>query len=138
MRAGVVCMNQCPLIRGVNDDADTLTELYRKLSFAGVAPYYLFQGRPTAGNEPYEVPIVEGYEAFDQARRRVSGLAARARMCMSHESGKVEILGIDDECMYMRYHRAKDPADAGRIMVFQRDDRASWLDDLRPVGARPR
>lgn len=134
MRAGVVCVNQCPLIRGVNADEETLTELYRKLSHAGVPPYYLFQGRPTEGNEPYEVPIVEGFRVFEAARRNVSGLAARARMCMSHESGKVEILGVDRLNIYMRYHRAKNPLDMGRFMIFERDDSACWLDQLRPAG----
>ena len=134
LRAGVICVNQCPLIQGVNDSVETLAELYRELSFMGVPPYYLFQGRPTAGNEPYELPIARGFAMFDEARTRVSGLAARARMCMSHESGKIEILGMDAERFYMRYHRAKNPADAGRFMIFERDDAAYWLDQLEPVG----
>jgi KamA family protein len=132
MRAGVITVNQCPLIKGVNDSVETLTELYRQLSFIGVPPYYLFQGRPTEGNEPFEVPLARGFRIFEEARQRVSGLAARARMCMSHESGKVEILAMDSSRFYMRYHRAKDPANAGRFLIFRRDDRAFWLDQLRP------
>lgn len=134
IRAGVICVNQCPLIKGVNDSVETLTELYRELSFMGVPPYYLFQGRPTEGNEPYELPLAAGFEMFDEARARVSGLAARARMCMSHESGKIEILAMDEEHFYLRYHRAKNPADTGRFMIFRRDDEAHWLDQLEPVG----
>lgn len=57
---GLICLNQCPLIKGVNDDPDVLAQMYSKLSFIGCPPYYLFQGRPTAGNEPYEVPLVRG------------------------------------------------------------------------------
>ena len=132
-RCGVIAVNQCPLIRGVNDDASTLAELFRKLSFMGVPPYYLFQGRPTAGNAPYEVPIVRGYALFEAAKTRVSGLAKRARYVMSHERGKIEIVGIDEQRIYLRFHRAKDPADEGRFMVYQRDDQASWLDHLVPV-----
>ena len=60
LRNGVICVNQCPLIRGINDDPDVLAEMYSKLSYIGCPPYYLFQGRPTAGNEPYEVPIRAG------------------------------------------------------------------------------
>lgn len=133
MRCGVVAVNQCPLIRGVNDDAEVLAELFRRLSFIGVPPYYLFQGRPTAGNAPYEVPIVRGYALFEAAKTRVSGLAKRARFVMSHERGKIEIVGIDDQRMYLRFHRAKDPADEGRMMVYLRDETASWLDQLTPV-----
>ncbi|MEM7248143.1 MAG: KamA family radical SAM protein [Acidobacteriota bacterium] len=137
MRAGVTCVNQCPMIRGVNSSAETLTELYRKLSFAGIPPYYLFQGRPTEGNEAYEVPIVEGFKMFDEARRRVSGLAARARMAMSHEMGKIEILAIDEEFIYLRFHRAKNPADRGRFMVAARNDDAFWFDQLEVVRSFP-
>ena len=133
LRSGVICVNQCPLIRGVNDDAATLAEMYSRLSYIGCPPYYLFQGRPTAGNEPYEVPIVRGWRIFRDALRRGSGLARRAKYCMSHETGKVEIVGVDNERIYLRYHQAKDPADLGRFFARPRDDGASWLDDLAPV-----
>ena len=133
LRNGVICVNQCPLIRGVNDDAATLAEMYATLSYIGCPPYYLFQGRPTAGNEPYEVPIVRGWHLFRDALGRGSGLARRAKYCMSHATGKVEIVGVDDERIYLRYHQAKDPADLGRFFARRRDDQASWLDDLAAV-----
>lgn len=133
LRNGVICVNQCPLIRGVNDDAATLAEMYSRLSYIGCPPYYLFQGRPTAGNEPYEVPIVRGWHLFQDALRRGSGLARRAKYCMSHATGKVEIVGIDEQRIYLRYHQAKDPADLGRFFARPRDDGASWLDDLAAV-----
>lgn len=133
LRAGVVAVNQCPLIRGVNDDAQVLAELFRRLSFIGVPPYYLFQGRPTAGNQPFELPIVRGYSLFEQAKTMVSGLAKRARFVMSHARGKIEIVGVDSERMYLRFHRARDPADEGRFLVFRRDDQAYWLDQLQPL-----
>jgi KamA family protein len=134
---GVVCVNQCPLIKGINDDAEVLSDLYRKLSWIGCAPYYLFQGRPTVGNEPYEVPIVRGWEVFREALTRGSGLASRPRYVMSHATGKVEILGVDERYIYMRYHRAKDPENRGRFLVFHRDDSAYWLDHLRPADGSP-
>jgi KamA family protein len=133
MEAGAIIVNQCPLIRGVNDDPEILGEMYRKLEAIGVPPYYLFQGRPTAGNEPYEVPIVEGWSIFDRARRSASGLGRRARFSMSHETGKIEIVGVDDNHIYMRYHQAKDPMNESRFMVFKRNDTAYWLDQLEPV-----
>ncbi len=137
IRNGVICVNQCPLIKGINDDADVLTTLFRKLSYVGCPPYYFFQGRPTAGNEPYEVPIVRGWGIFSEALRRGSGLARRARYVMSHETGKIEILAVDDQHIYLRYHRAKDPALRGRFMIYKRNDEAYWLDDLEPAKASP-
>lgn len=134
MKAGAIVVNQCPLIKGVNDDAEALAELWQKLSFIGASQYYLFQGRPTAGNAPFEVPIARGFQLFEEAKRLgVSGLAKRARFSMSHDSGKIEVVGMDEKHFYLRYHRALDPADEGRFMVFERDDKASWFDDLKPV-----
>jgi KamA family protein len=131
--AGVMMVNQCPIIRGVNDDPRVLAGLFRELSFIGSPQYYVFQGRPTAGNEPYEVPIVEGYQIFTEANRQVSGLAKRARFAMSHRTGKIEIFGVDDRYIYMKYHRAHRKNDYGQVVVALRDDDAHWLDQLTVV-----
>jgi KamA family protein len=131
--SGAILCNQCPIIKGVNDSAETLAELFRLLSFIGCPPYYIFQGRPTAGNEPYEVPITRGYQLVQDATRHLSGLAARVRFCMSHATGKIEINGVDEDHIYLRYHRAKDSTMVGKILVFHRDDDAYWLDQLRPA-----
>ncbi|MCH7995807.1 MAG: 4Fe-4S cluster-binding domain-containing protein, partial [Planctomycetes bacterium] len=133
IRNGVICVNQCPLIRGVNDDAAILTELFRRLSYIGCTPYYLFQGRPTAGNVPYSFPIVRGWQICSEAVRRGSGLARRARFAMSHETGKIEVLAVDDRHIYLRYHRAKRPELRGQFMIYKRDDRACWFDELEPA-----
>ena len=130
LRAGVVVTNQTPLLRGVNDSAEVLAELFRSLSFLGVPPYYLFQCRPTRGNAGFAVPLVEGYRHFEEAHRRVSGLAKRARYVMSHDLGKIEIVGVDRDKIYLKFHRARRPDDAGRFLVFTRDDSAAWLDEL--------
>jgi len=137
IRCGVICVNQCPLIKGINDDPDVLAEMYRELSFIGCPPYYLFQCRPTAGNEPYAVPIVRGWEIFREALRKRSGLARRARFVMSHATGKIEIAGVDQERIYLRYHRAKDGSLRGRFMACHRNDKAQWFDDLEPIGESP-
>ncbi|MBU1236574.1 MAG: KamA family radical SAM protein [Gammaproteobacteria bacterium] len=133
IRAGVIMTNQCPMIAGINDDPAVLSDLFRRLSWIGCPPYYVFQGRPTAGNDPYKVPIVRGWEIFREALRYGSGLARRARFVMSHETGKIEILGVDEKQIYLRYQRAKDADLRGRFLVYQRNDDAYWLDDLVPV-----
>jgi len=132
-RCGVITINQCPLVRDINDNAEVLAELFSKLSFAGVPPYYIFQCRPTSGNQTYKVPFVRGYSIIENAKRKVSGLARRAKYVMSHASGKIELVGMDYERIYMRYHRAKNPDDEGRFLIFERSDRAAWLEDLTPV-----
>jgi lysine 2,3-aminomutase len=131
--AGVVCVNQNPIIRGISDTPKVLSDLWNELSYIGVPQYYVFQGRPTSGNEPYELPIVESYFAVEEAKKKCSGLAKRVKYCMSHESGKVEILAVDDKYIYMKYHQAKYAKDAQRFFICHRDDSAYWLDQLKPV-----
>lgn len=133
MEAGAIIVNQCPLIAGINDDPEVLAQLFRKLSFIGAPQYYLFQGRPTAGNAPFEVPIVRGYFLFEEAKKRVSGLAKRARFVMSHERGKIEIVGVTDTRIFLRFHRARNPLEEGRFLSFYRNDAACWLEDLVPA-----
>jgi KamA family protein len=132
IRAGAIMTNQCPMIAGINDDPMVLSELFRKLSWIGCPPYYLFQGRPTAGNDPYKIPIIRGWEIFREALRHGAGLARRARYVMSHETGKIEILAVDAQHIYMRYQRAKDASLRGRFLIYKRNDEAYWLDDLEP------
>jgi KamA family protein len=134
LRSGALVANQSPILRGINDDPEVLAELMRKLSSIGVPPYYFFQCRPTAGNKVFAVPIVESYINLEQAKRLVSGLAKRAKYVMSHATGKIEILGLTDKRIYLKYHRARDPRDESRFMAFARDDSAYWLDDLRKIG----
>jgi lysine 2,3-aminomutase len=129
LRSGAIVVNQSPLIRGINDDSGTLANLFARLSFIGVPPYYIFQCRPTEGNKSYSVPIEEAYEIFSDAQSRVSGLARRARFSMSHRTGKIEVAAMTGEHIVFRYHRAADDENAGRVMIFERNPQAHWLDD---------
>jgi KamA family protein len=132
-KAGAITANQTPLIRGVNDDPETLATLLARLSFMGAVPYYIFQCRPAVGNRAYTVPIEAGCEIVEQARSRVSGLAKRLRFVMSHATGKIEILGKLSDRVYFRYHRAANDADSGRMLAFASNPQACWLDDYEEV-----
>ncbi|MDE0177375.1 MAG: EF-P beta-lysylation protein EpmB [Gammaproteobacteria bacterium] len=48
-------LNQSVLLRGVNDDADTLVELSERLFGAGVLPYYLHMPDAVAGTAHFDV-----------------------------------------------------------------------------------
>lgn len=127
--AGAIVVNQTPLLRGINSDPATLTELFKKLSFIGVPPYYVFQCRPTLGNRLFEMPVEESYIVFEKARASCSGLAKRARFVMSHATGKIEVVGMTDTAIYFKYHQAADPRDVGRFMAFRNNPEAFWFDD---------
>ncbi|MDH4183906.1 MAG: KamA family radical SAM protein [Nitrospinota bacterium] len=130
---GMVLLNQAPILRGVNDNPDTLRELFQILCRNGCAPYYMFQGRPVKGNRRFCIPITEAFQIFQQAIGGVSGISKRVRFVMSHSTGKIEIVGLDRQYIYTRYRRAKSAMNQERFMVFHRDDQAYWLEDLEPV-----
>lgn len=130
-RAGAITVNQSPLIRGVNDQPEVIAELFSKLSYNGVVPYYLFLCRPTTGNQPYILPIETALEIFEEARRSLAGLAKNVRLCMSHKTGKIEVVGKFGNKVIFRYHRAPDPRDCGRVLMFDSHPTAGWLDDYQ-------
>ncbi|RMG59225.1 MAG: KamA family radical SAM protein [Deltaproteobacteria bacterium] len=130
LKAGLLIHNQTVLLRGVNDDPETLSELMRKLIKVGVHPYYVFQCRPVVGILHMQVPISKGITIVEKAKSRLSGPAKMFRYIMSHRTGKIEIVGQDSERIYFKYHQAKDPRRAGKFFSLERDDSACWLDEL--------
>jgi lysine 2,3-aminomutase len=127
--AGAIPTNQTPLLRGVNDDPAVLAELFKKLSFIGVPPYYVFQCRPTLGNQHFTIPVEESYRIYEEAKRQCSGLAKRSHFVMSHRTGKIAIVGLDNTNIYFKYHQAAQEDDIGKFMVSTRNPDAYWYDD---------
>jgi len=73
--AGIALVSQSVLLRGVNDDADTLAALFRALVECRVKPYYLHHPDLAPGTSHFRLPIAEGQAIMQQLRGRVSGLA---------------------------------------------------------------
>jgi lysine 2,3-aminomutase len=73
--AGIPLLNQSVLLRGVNDRADVLAELCRRLVDLRVIPYYLHQLDAVAGAAHFEVPISTGIALLAELRARLPGYA---------------------------------------------------------------
>ena len=73
--AGIPLGNQTVLLRGVNDNAPLLADLFRKLVRVRVRPYYLFQCDLVRGVEHFRTPLSKGIEIMEYLRGRLSGLA---------------------------------------------------------------
>jgi lysine 2,3-aminomutase len=73
--AGIVMVSQTVLLRGVNDDAETLAALMRGFVEARVKPYYLHHPDPAPGTGRFRLSIAEGQALMRQLRGRLSGLA---------------------------------------------------------------
>ncbi|MFO0947486.1 MAG: EF-P beta-lysylation protein EpmB [Planctomycetota bacterium] len=73
--SGVLVLNQAVLLAGINDDADVLTELCRRLVELRVMPYYLHQLDRVQGAAHFEVPEEKGRSLVAELRRRLPGYA---------------------------------------------------------------
>jgi len=73
--AGATLVSQSVLLKGVNDDADTLEALMRAFVEARVKPYYLHHPDLAPGTAHFRVSIVSGQALMRELRRRLSGLA---------------------------------------------------------------
>ena len=70
-----VVMVQTVLLRNVNDNAETLYRLYRRLIDARILPYYLHQLDKVAGAAHFEVPVDRGLTFVSDLRNRLPGYA---------------------------------------------------------------
>lgn len=71
--AGATVLNQSVLLRGINDDADTLADLSERLFAAGVLPYYLHQLDRVQGAAHFEVDDKRALALMEALRARLPG-----------------------------------------------------------------
>jgi lysine 2,3-aminomutase len=73
--AGIPMLSQTVLLKGVNDDAETLAALMRAFVEARVKPYYLHQLDLAPGTSHFRTTIAEGQALMRALRGRLSGIA---------------------------------------------------------------
>jgi len=131
LRNNVIVNNQTVLLKGVNDDPAVLADLQNRLVSIGVNPYYVFQCRPVKRvKSQFQLPLARGIRIVEDAKKLLNGHSKRFKYIMAHRTGKIEILGVMDGELYMKYHQAKNPANLGRLFKRRLDPTAGWLDDL--------
>jgi lysine 2,3-aminomutase len=73
--AGIPLVSQTVLLKGVNDDAETLDALFRALVKNRIKPYYLHHGDLAPGTAHFRTTLDEGRTLMRVLRGRLSGLA---------------------------------------------------------------
>ncbi len=125
---GIIVRNQTVLLKGVNDDPEVLGDLLRKLTAAGVVPYYIFQCRPVKGvKNQFQVPLEDGARIVDAAKSVQNGQGKGIRYCMSLPEGKVEILGKFEGKMLFKFHQAKSKENVSRIFTKKLEPGQCWI-----------
>ena len=135
---GALIRTQAPLIRTVNDDPATWARMWREQTRLGMVPYYLFVERDTGPQDYFAVPLARAYAIYRAAYQRVAGLARTVRgPSMSATPGKVCVDGIaevgGERVFVLHMIQARDAELVGTPFFAQYDERAAWLDDLKPA-----
>ena len=86
------------LLRGVNDDAAVLEDLFRKLVRIQVKPHYLFHVDPVRGVRHFATGMEKGLEILREFRPRLSSLAVPTFAIDLPEGGGKVALQPDYRC----------------------------------------
>jgi lysine 2,3-aminomutase len=89
--AGIPMGSQSVLLKGINDDVETFKELYRKLLFVRVKPYYLYSCDQIPGSQHFQSTIDKGLEIIDGLRGHTSGYAC-PQFVVDTSKGKISLL----------------------------------------------
>ncbi|MCX7824695.1 MAG: KamA family radical SAM protein [Verrucomicrobiae bacterium] len=111
--AGIPLGNQSVLLRGVNDDPETMKALLHKLVMMRVRPYYLYQCDLVAGSAHLRSSVGRGLEIIESLRGHTTGFAVPQFVIDAPEGGgKVPInpeyiLYRDEERVVFRNYKGK-------------------------------
>jgi lysine 2,3-aminomutase len=72
--SGIALVSQTVLLRGVNDDVESLSSLMRAFVEMRVKPYYLHHGDLAPGTAHFRLTLTEGQDLVRQLLGRLSGL----------------------------------------------------------------
>lgn len=129
--AGIPLGGQMVLLKGVNDDADTLRRLCQGQLRLRVKPYYLHQCDAIAGSMPFRTALSTGYELIRSLHGHTTGYAVPTYMVDAPGGGgKVPltpsyIVARQGEDVVIRNH-------AGQLYRY-RDPGAKGAKDLPPA-----
>jgi KamA family protein len=139
---GAQIRTQSPILRYINDDANTWASLWREQVNLNCIPYYMFIPRDTGAQDYFAVPIVSAWQIFREAYQKVSGVCRTVRgPSMSCDPGKVQILGATavptdkglQQVLALRFLQGRNPDWVGRPFFAAYNEDALWLDDLKPA-----
>lgn len=75
VKAGIPLLSQSTLLKGVNNDAKVLEQLFRAFTAMKVKPYYLHHPDLAPGTGHFRLTIKEGQELTAQLQGKMSGIA---------------------------------------------------------------
>jgi len=135
---GVQIRTQSPVLKHINDSPEIWAEMWRKQVDLNCIPYYMFIPRDTGAQDYFAIPLVEAWNIFRNAYQKVSGICRTVRgPSMSCTPGKIQVLGVSEingkKVFVLRMLQGRNPDWVARPFFAEYNERAIWLDDLRPA-----
>jgi L-lysine 2,3-aminomutase len=82
----------------------------------------------------FQVPFFEGIDIVERVKAMQSGQGKCFKYCLSHPTGKIEIVGkLDDSHMVFKYHQFKSTENAGRIFIRKLSPDDAWLGEIETM-----
>lgn len=123
--AGLVILQQGPLLKGVNDDAAVLKRLYEKLAALRVLPYYAIWGIHAPGAEHFLVDGPEASRLLGSLENKTSGFCVPHLITIAR-GDKVRMMGWSPEkAQYHMDRRRAEPTQGPTRYVVPNDTRHS-------------
>src|SRR5437870_1012243 len=126
LRAGMPVNNHTVLLKGVNDDLETMRRLMRALLRIKVRPYYLFHCDPVIGAGHFRTSVWKGLEIMEGLRGHMSGLGIPTYVVDSpHGGGKIPLMpnylvSASDDAVVLRNFE-------GMLVRYQAEDKPTTV-----------
>ena len=135
---GTQIRTQSPLLRHINDDAATWSDMWKEQVKQGLIPYYMFVVRDTGARHHFDIPLERAHKIFQNAYKNVSGICRTVRgPSMSAGPGKVQVLGVTEvageKVFVLRFLQGRNPDWVHRPFFAKYDPDATWLNELEPA-----
>ena len=122
LKAGMPVNNHIVLLKGVNDNLETMRNLLRALLRIKVRPYYLFHCDPVIGAGHFRTSVWKGLELMEGLRGHMSGLGIPTYVVDSpHGGGKIPLMpnylvSASDDAVVLRNYE-------GMLVRYQAEDK---------------
>jgi lysine 2,3-aminomutase len=126
LKAGMPVNNHSVLLKGVNDDLETIRRLMRALLRIKVRPYYLFHCDPVTGAGHFRTSVWKGLEIMEGLRGHLSGLGIPTYVVDSpHGGGKIPLMpnylvSASDDAVVLRNYE-------GLLVRYQAEDKPATI-----------
>ncbi|MEI9413196.1 hypothetical protein [Mesorhizobium salmacidum] len=138
-RDWITIHNQAPIIRDINDDAESLRIMQREMLRVGIENHYFFCGRDIIGHKAFNVPIERAWQVLNESQKGLSGVEAHARLSITHYKGKTEVAAVTSEpvpgipggdegvVIFKLLRSTADAEDRCKVTIVGRNPDAIWF-----------